>query len=173
MKKIFLLFSVCALAACTGKAPVNGPEAETTTEPTEEMEVEAPYNTLNEEQMKREGNEFLNAIVSGDLQKALTYFSHNYVAEQHDQFQNGNTKQFITDFFANDYTTEEGSKEWKNIELSDIKGAQVIEVDTGDGLSGVIFVELELQDGKKYVGQFTMEMEMPGSETPTLIGAVG
>lgn len=173
MKKILVMLSTCALVACTGKTTTDNNSSEAVETEVEVVEVESPFNTMSEDQMTKVGNEFLTAVVNGDLQKALTYFSRNYVAEEHDQFLNGRTSQFITEFFAMEYTNEEGNSEWKNIDLSDIKAAKVVKADSGDGLNGSITIELEMADGKKYTGKFTMEMEMPNSEAPTLYGAVG
>lgn len=48
-------------------------------------------------------NSFIATLLSGDLQGTLEFFDPNYVADQHDNFLEGRTEQFVAEFLAGSY----------------------------------------------------------------------
>ena len=175
MKKNFLLIPMCVLAvACTNK-PANSNTCEAGESSVLEVEgtTEGDYNYQESEKLiTKSAEEFLSAIEKHDLGKALTFFSPEYVAEQHDNFLKGNTEQFFTEFFASEYSKEDGTTEWKNdIQTSDIVVARLVSVSVGDEPEDHITVELELKDGKKYTTSFTMFIDEDGKAK--FVAAVG
>ena len=48
-------------------------------------------------------NGFISTLTQGHLKGALSFFDPNYVAEQHDDFLEGRTEQFLAEFLAGNY----------------------------------------------------------------------
>ena len=57
----------------------------------------------NKNTVKNITNSFIVTLMSGDLQGTLEFFDPNYVADQHDNFLEGRTEQFVSEFLAGSY----------------------------------------------------------------------
>ncbi|MBR6036488.1 MAG: hypothetical protein IKP41_06000 [Bacteroidaceae bacterium] len=48
-------------------------------------------------------NAFISTLMQGELKNTLEFFDPNYVAEQHDNFLEGRTEQFVAEFLCGSY----------------------------------------------------------------------
>ena len=114
-------------------------------------------------------NSFIATLMNGDLQGTLEFFEPNYVAEQHDNFLEGRTEQFVAEFLAGSY-----KKDFYFItpQLNRIKSMKVKKTCCNLKKNEIYAnVEILMDYGVKY----TVKLEMVITESGDLffIGAVG
>ena len=114
-------------------------------------------------------NSFIVTLLQGDLQGTLEFFEPNYVADQHDNFLEGRTEQFIAEFLAGSY-----KKGFYFItpELNRIKSMKVKKT-CCDLEKNEIYANVEIL--MDYGVKYTVKLEMVISENGDMcfIGAVG
>ena len=123
----------------------------------------------NKNTVKNITNSFIATLMSGDLQGTLEFFEPNYVAEQHDNFLEGRTEQFVAEFLAGSY-----KKGFYFItpELSRIKSMKVKKT-CCDLNKNEIYANVEIL--MDYGVKYTVKLEMIITENGDMcfIGAVG
>ena len=123
----------------------------------------------NKNTVKNITNSFIVTLMSGDLQGTLEFFDPNYVAEQHDNFLEGRTEQFVAEFLAGSY-----KKGFYFItpELSRIKSMKVKKT-CCDLEKNEIYANVEIL--MDYGVKYTVKLEMIITENGDMcfIGAVG
>jgi len=114
-------------------------------------------------------NSFIATLMSGDLQGTLEFFDPAYVSEQHDNFLEGRTEQFVAEFLAGSY-----KKGFYFItpELSRIKSMKVKKT-CCDLEKDEIYANVEIL--MDYGVKYTVKLEMHITEYGDIrfIGAVG
>lgn len=65
--------------------------------------VDANAQEYTKNTVKKITNSFISTLLQGDLKDTLEFFDPNYVAEQHDDFLEGRTEQFVSEFLAGNY----------------------------------------------------------------------
>lgn len=112
---------------------------------------------------------FINTLLNDDIKMTLEFFDPAYVAEQHDNFLEGRTEQFVSEFLAGSY--KKGFY-FVNPKINEIKSIKikkcVCKIDKGDIYS---IVEVLLDTGVKYKVQLDMVIIENGDLC--FIGAVG
>ena len=113
----------------------------------------------------------ISAIMSGDLQLSLEYFAPEYVNEQHDNFLEGRTEQFVMEFIGGVPTTKEGKQlDYVTPKQSDIASMKIKDVViVGETMYSI--VEVTLKDGRKYTTD--LNIEVVDGEMLRFWGAVG
>ena len=123
----------------------------------------------NKNTVKNITNSFIATLMSGDLQGTLEYFDPNYVADQHDNFLEGRTEQFVAEFLAGSY-----KKGFYFItpELNRIKSMKVKKT-CCDLEKNEIYANVEIL--MDYGVKYTVKLEMIITENGDMcfIGAVG
>lgn len=114
------------------------------------MESEEIVNITpcSEEYMTAFTNEFATAYLQGNLQKALQFFSPQYVAEQHDNALGGRTEQFIAEFLSGAYTNDAGEEVYLSPKAEEISTITVVQVECAG--SPIVTVSVGLKNGKFY-----------------------
>lgn len=62
--------------------------------------VDANAQTYKKSTVKGLANGFISTLMEGNLKGTLYFFDPNYVAEQHDDFLEGRTEQFVAEFLC-------------------------------------------------------------------------
>jgi len=123
----------------------------------------------NKNTVKNITNSFITTLMSGDLQGTLEFFDPNYVADQHDNFLEGRTEQFVAEFLAGSY-----KKGFYFItpELNRIKSMKVKKT-CCDLNKNEIYANVEIL--MDYGVKYTVKLEMIITENGDMcfIGAVG
>ena len=123
----------------------------------------------NKNTVKNITNSFIATLMNGDLQGTLEYFDPNYVADQHDNFLEGRTEQFVAEFLAGSY-----KKGFYFItpELNRIKSMKVKKT-CCDLEKNEIYANVEIL--MDYGVKYTVKLEMIITENGDMcfIGAVG
>ncbi|MBO7591895.1 MAG: hypothetical protein J6T00_00790 [Bacteroidaceae bacterium] len=65
--------------------------------------VEVNAQEYTKSTVKGIANGFISTLMQGQLKGVLSFFDPNYVAEQHDDFLEGRTEQFVAEFLAGNY----------------------------------------------------------------------
>lgn len=123
----------------------------------------------NKNTVKNITNSFITTLMSGDLQGTLEFFDPNYVADQHDNFLEGRTEQFVAEFLAGSY-----KKGFYFItpQLNRIKSMKVKKT-CCDLKKNEIYADVEIL--MDYGVKYTVRLEMLITENGDMcfIGAVG
>lgn len=123
----------------------------------------------NKATVKNITESFISTLMRGDLDGTLAFFDPSYVAEQHDQFLEGRTEQFVEEFLSG--TVKKGCYDITP-QLSRIKSMKVKKA-CYNPEKGKIYADVQiLMDyGVKYVVR--LEMRTSGKGKLGFIGAVG
>ncbi|MBO4806977.1 MAG: hypothetical protein IK005_10195 [Paludibacteraceae bacterium] len=167
MKKFFYILSLFAVCACTNKPANNGSSENATSE----FSQTATDNCS--EYMENLANGFAKAVMSGDLQKAMTYLDPNYVREQHDGFLEGRTNQFFLELLAGTIIGEDGSENfYVPSSLNEITSIDVSSTNCTETPSATFLIKLK--DGRSfYLTIDTEEANTAEGVRPMFVGAVG
>ena len=112
---------------------------------------------------------FISAVKAGQLGGSLYFFDPRYVAEQHDDFLEGRTDQFVEEFLSGN--DEEGvtfiTPKWDHIKSMKVKKT-FCDVERDDIYADV---QVVMDDGVKYVVR--LRLRVTDSGDLRFIGAVG
>ena len=139
MKKTFIILTALALFA----------NSCTTSKQAATSQDNGITNATVEEQYKSFCQSFIDCIMSGELEKALAYFDPGYVKMQHDDFLEGRTSQFLSEFLAG--MNLEGSAYVVPENLTDIEMIIVkdVQVNLDENEASAVF-EIKLINGEEY-----------------------
>ncbi len=112
---------------------------------------------------------FISTLMEGDLEGTLFFFDPGYVAEQHDNFLEGRTKQFVAEFLAG--SVKKGAN-YLTPELDRIKSMKVKKTHC-DPAKDEIYADVQIL--MDYGVKYTVRLELRVTEAGDLrfIGAVG
>ena len=170
MKALYGLIVLLALTACNKKP------ADNATTDGEDNVVTININgqdNFSEADVMTLANNFADAVVNRDYQKAITYFAPEYVSNQLNDFLEGRVNQFIGEYLFGFYTDESGEEKPITPDIDLITSIKVLSVTCEEDNYSAI-VEIVLSDGPTYTTELTMSVEYVNSRpTLTLYGAVG
>ena len=123
--------------------------------------VQAQTPAQHEKNIRKMTNEFISVIMTGKMDKALHFFSPEYIKEQNYSFLEGRTQQFVMEFLGGFVVSEEGEElgfvtpDKGNIASMRVKN--VVVSDDPEAFS-YAYVEIVLKDGRKYVAELPVEV---------------
>lgn len=88
---------------------------------------------------------FEKAVLAHDKQGCMSFMSPRYVHEQHDQFLEGRTDQFLREFFSGTVEAgiqvegEEKVNNYRSINFNEIKNIELILITSNDALKEVVY----------------------------------
>ncbi|MBP5366316.1 MAG: hypothetical protein J6Y82_10440 [Bacteroidales bacterium] len=174
MKKLYFIFAALALVACkqNNANQTEGAQANDGAEEEYYEEEEGGYALeVTEDLIKETAQQFIDYVLKGDYDNALTCFDYEYVEEQYNSFLSGRTNQFIGEYLFGFYVDEKGEEQPFTPDLDQIQSITIIEVSL-EGLNAT--VNVTMKDGKSYNTTMDMTIETLGDTARLgLIGAVG
>ena len=123
--------------------------------------AQAQSPAQHEKNIRKMTNEFISVIMTGKMDKALHFFSPEYIKEQNYSFLEGRTEQFVMEFLGGFVVSEEGEElgfvtpDKGNIASMRVKN--VVVSDDPEAFS-YAYVEIVLKDGRKYVAELPVEV---------------
>ena len=163
MKKIFYILPLLAVCACTNKPATD-----------RSLGLTASIIENCPEYMESLANGFAKAVMAGDLQKAMTYLSPNYIKEQHDGILEGRTDQFFRELLIGTITDQDGKEQfYVPASLDEIASIDDINTDCIKLEPSATF-HIKLKDGRSYYR--TLETEAVKTEEgyrPLFVGDLG
>ena len=123
--------------------------------------AQAQTPAQHEKNIRKMTNEFISVIMTGKMDKALHFFSPEYIKEQNYSFLEGRTEQFVMEFLGGFVVSEEGEElgfvtpDKGNIASMRVKN--VVVSDDPEAFS-YAYVEIVLKDGRKYVAELPVEV---------------
>ena len=123
--------------------------------------AQAQTPAQHEKNIRTMTNEFISVIMTGKMDKALHFFSPEYIKEQNYSFLEGRTEQFVMEFLGGFVVSEEGEElgfvtpDKGNIASMRVKN--VVVSDDPEAFS-YAYVEIVLKDGRKYVAELPVEV---------------
>ncbi len=83
-------------------------------------------------------SEFEKSVLKHDAERLMELMDENYVRDQHDQLLQGNTTQFVNEFFCGNIVKGQGFKCLKFKEISSLKRTGLEEVHEGFRVSYIV-----------------------------------
>ena len=123
--------------------------------------AQAQSPAQHEKNIRKMTNEFISVIMTGKMDKALHFFSPEYIKEENYSFLEGRTEQFVMEFLGGFVVSEEGEElgfvtpDKGNIASMRVKN--VVVSDDPEAFS-YAYVEIVLKDGRKYVAELPVEV---------------
>lgn len=101
----------------------------------------------NYKEIRKHCNRFASAVKKHDSKACLNYFDTDYRIKQHDQFLEGNTKQFLDEFFAGEYTNGNTTIDFYVPDFYSIVSVKCIGLDYIDENICLVVLEITMKDG--------------------------
>lgn len=112
---------------------------------------------------------FENAVRANDIPKIMQLMDSEYVAEQHDGMLQGNTQQFIREFFCGNIMDGTG---FECVNLLDVNSLRLLRLDENAGYYDVSY-EINAKHIRIHTQWVIRIREQNGSPTLGLVGAMG